>query len=565
MVRINKLEKIGFLLGIELGVISYLVLFLGFLRLLSSTYVVVIMLIAVYVLVYFANINKNGSLHNRVNLDTNTTFEIILFIILAILSIFPLFKVLAPAVGNDALAYHLFHPKIFIKSNYIGFIPYTRESLWPYLGEMLFTAGMIMKNEIFAKFFHYLFGVMTVVLIYTFGKRFFNRKTGLIASALFLSSPGIFMQMPYAYVDLILCFYIFASFYAFLLWNLHKNAKWIIISGIFMGFAFSTKILAVLGLISLIALFIYKLLIQKKERKVVFNHFLIFLLTCFIFSFIWYLRSWFVLGNPVFPFASNIFGAGWQANIGKEMGYIRNLWGFLRLPWDLVMHYKSFGGEQIGVAFLLFLPGILFINWKKETNIMAAIFALTYTILWFILDPNIRFLFPVFPLIFYLLAQGIYKFIYQKQFKFVKYFFVLSLFLSVLLEFYYNIDAVKYVFGRINKEEYLLKKERTYKLAEWVNKNTPKNSVIISEDPRLFYFNRKIIYLPRIYQFKSNINQIATAYSKVYLIIKKDLNKERNYMYRKDNFIKKNIPVYETDFSDNQQNIKYTIYKNQKE
>jgi hypothetical protein len=57
------------------------------------------------------------------------------FLILVLFSIpvICLFGVLAPETGNDALAYHLYHPKIFIENHHIGHISLTRESLWPYL------------------------------------------------------------------------------------------------------------------------------------------------------------------------------------------------------------------------------------------------------------------------------------------------------------------------------------------------------------------------------------------------------------------------------------------------
>jgi hypothetical protein len=112
----------------------------------------------------------------------------------------------APVTGNDALAYHLFHPKIFVREQRIFAIPFTRESMWPYLTEMLFTFAICLKAPSLATLLHYLFGLLSVLAVYGFSRRFISPKPALLSAALFYSAPGIFMQSVYAYVDLSQCF-----------------------------------------------------------------------------------------------------------------------------------------------------------------------------------------------------------------------------------------------------------------------------------------------------------------------------------------------------------------------
>src|SRR3989338_7836769 len=119
-----------------------------------------------------------------------SSFEKFLLAVLFAIPIICLFGSFAPEIGNDALAYHLYHPKIFIQDHSIGYIPFTRESLWPYLTQMLFTLGLLFKSVTLAKMFNFLYGILAVLAVYSFVRFFFSRKEALLASALFYSAPG---------------------------------------------------------------------------------------------------------------------------------------------------------------------------------------------------------------------------------------------------------------------------------------------------------------------------------------------------------------------------------------
>jgi hypothetical protein len=94
---------------------------------------------------------------------------------------------------------------------------------------------------------------------------------------------------------------------------------------------------------------------------------------------------------------------------------------------------------------------------------------------------------------------------------------------------YYNKDAVKFVAGKLTKGEYLALKERTFPVAEFVNKNTPPNSIIIvSGEPRVFYFNRNII-LYNIWEMEAKkdltkyIAELKAKSIPVYLLYRNDV------------------------------------------
>jgi 4-amino-4-deoxy-L-arabinose transferase-like glycosyltransferase len=265
---------------------------------------------------------------------------------------------------------------------------------------MLFTLGLIFKSVALAKLFHYFFGILSIAAVFSFTRRFFSRKEALFATTFFVSAPGIFMQMVYSYVDLTQCFYSFAALYAMLIWQQENDKKFLILSGIFCGFALSVKLLSAFTVIALFAILFFAEFRRNKSVKTIAKHFSIFLIFIFLVGCVWYVRSYIILHNPVYPFLHNIFGSGWNANIGTEVGLRRDFLGFLRLPWDTVMYPAAFGGEQIGIIFLILLPFLYFAPLKDKTVQSLFLFFFIYSFVWFFVDPMMRFFFVNFAVAF---------------------------------------------------------------------------------------------------------------------------------------------------------------------
>lgn len=491
-----KLSDFVFSTGLGLALLGYLVYAIGSSGLLYQKYILATLFICALVAAYpfykfISSISWNGIFNEISNLCRIEKFFLVI-----LLSIFfiCLFGAAAPEIGNDALAYHIYHPKVFIQNHKIGYIPFTRESLWPYLAEMLFTLGLIFKSIALTKMFHLLFGVLSALAVFSFTHRFFSRREALLATVLFYSAPGIFMQSVYAYVDLALCFYSFVALYALILWQQQKQFAFLILSAIFTGCAMSVKILGGFTLIALCAIILVMAIRKDASLKSIIKPLFIFTAVSFIFSAVWYIRSYVVLGNPVYPFMSEVFKSGWPTDIRKYMGTRRDVIGFFRLPWDLVIQLDSFGGEQIGVIFLAFLPLVLFVAFKKDVVWHLAIFLLVYTIIWFWMAPNIRFAFVNFAIVFVLIGAGFYQAIERYNFSLLKILLGLCLLFNTSLCLYYNREAIKLNLGIISKQDYLLSKERTFPVAEFVNRNLPLKSLLITVgEPRAFYFDRKQI------------------------------------------------------------------------
>ncbi len=565
-------EEFVFSTGIGLALLGYIVLILGELRHLYFWPLVVILCASSFL--NYKNIKgvvKDIVVYCRkIKLKELSYFEKIILLIVLIVFVVSLSSAIAPPIGNDALAYHLLHPKIFIEQHAVKHIQYTRESLWPYLTEMLFTVGILLKSDILAKLFHYLFGLLSAIAIFCFAARFFNRRTGVLASVLFFITPAVFTQAGYAYVDLALCFYILCALYLFVLWSSKNNLLYLVFSGVFLGLALSIKVLAGIALI-IIGIGVIAIIITKKPNlKLLTLYILSFCTPVLLCGFIWYLRSFIILGNPVFPFMSEIFKSGWSTEIGKELGLNRGLLGFLRLPWDLTMYPDSFGGEQIGFLFLGFLPFALFVNWKRRLNLFLVFFILAYTAIWFKLDPNIRFLFPIFPVACLLLSDGINKALYKKHFTMIKSFIVFGLLINLSLAVYYNLNSLKLLTNSIDKQSYLLKKERTYAIANWINENIAKKDALLisANEPRLYYFDMPAIIYHTFKLFNPDhkdrekaLNLLRNKYANIYLLKTDNYGKLIPSDITLSKLIFNKKPIYSASFIEDDRHIKYYLYQ----
>lgn len=489
----SLIEDFVFSIGLGFGIVGYIVYGLGSFGFLYPGCIIIALLvcsvISFYPFIQFVRRIKWGRLPRWIkNLGG---FEKFLLLVLIIISSVCLFGVKAPEIGNDSLSYHLYHPKVFIHNHTIGYIPFTRESLWPYLTEMLFTIGLLLKSIGVVKMFHYFFGILCALSVYAFTRSFFGRKEALLSAALFYSAPGIFMQSVYAYIDLSLCFYSFAALYLVMLWNEKNNIRFLVLSGIFAGLALSVKMIGGFTFIALCIVILFIALRKKFSYANIAKQLFIFCFIAFLISCVWYIRSYLVLKNPLYPFLDNIFKSGWNDHF--IMGARRDTMGFLRLPWDLSMHVGKFGEEQIGIIFLAFFPFLFFIPLKEARVRCLVVFLFCYALIWFRVLQNIRFIFVGFAAAYILLSIGFYAASRRYKMGVVKIILSICILFNVSLCVYYNRDNVKLALGLINEEDYLYKHETSYPLAEFVNKNLPADSIVISlAGIRWFYFDREM-------------------------------------------------------------------------
>ncbi len=453
-----RLEERLFSTGAGMLVISAGVFFLGLAGKLSL--IPITMLLMALPIVSFAVLKRRGEREWATGevwryISENRIFSLI------VLSVFALswIQAVTPPIGNDALAYHLHHAKEFVNRHRIGYLLFERESLWPYFTETFFMIGLLLEGTILPQLFHWSFYVMTAALVYSFGRRFFNERTARLAALIFIFTPAAFAQAGHAYVDLALAFFVFAGVYAFLLFELYEDDRLFILSGLMTGGAAAVKYLGLGAFFILTAM--AAVCTKFRVRPLVY-----FLSAVFAASSFWYFHSWAAIGNPVYPFFSDLFGgSGYKFNIAENVGMGNSFFDFLKLPWNMTMHPMNFGGEMIGGAFLMFAPPLL-LELKRVRRPMAcaAVFAAVYTAFLFTQSQHLRFYISVAPFLSVAAAvsasrlSGAGKWAGRLAFGAL----ALVLLLHGAIFVYRTRVYAPAAFGKITADDYLKKYERSY-------------------------------------------------------------------------------------------------------
>ncbi len=400
----------------------------------------------------------------------------------------------APPIGNDALAYHLEHPKQFIQNHKISYLPLTRESLWPFQTEMLFTASLLLHGTTLAQLFHWCFYLLITLSAYLFGRRFYGNSVGWWAALVFACTPVVLAQSSEAYVDLSLTFFVFLSIYALWLKDEISDQKSSILCGLFIGAALATKYLALP-----VFIMIFILLGVRAKSKIAAASF--FVLATFLVAGVWYLRSFLILENPFYPFLSNFFGGHGFGSGNVSMPVSENLFlRFLRLGWDLTIHPAAFGGVSIGPLYLMALPLLLFrINSARKESIYLAIFASCYVFFIFFKAQayfsaqSVRFFMPIMPLASIGVACAIDRF--QSKKNILSSLGICLCLAAILLEagigVYRASKSARVLLGLESPSAYLERRERSYLGYRYLNEEAPQGSKIFNAAEVRYFYNQQ--------------------------------------------------------------------------
>jgi len=397
-------------------------------------------------------------------------------------------QTLVPPTGNDALAYHLAHPKTFLVSGRIEFLPDLRESLWPFQTEMLFTLGLLLEGTTLAKMFHWMFFPLTALTIYAMAQRFHGVRTARWSALTFLITPAVFVQSGYAYVDLALAFYVSLAIYAFLVSGKIATSRFAVLTGCIAGGAAATKQLGlgvgvVLGVLWLI---------RSGSRL---RHVLIFLVMASLLGGIWYLRSWIHWGNPVYPFFASFFGdqgyeSEWlrqRSNVGMGHGPI----SLFLFPWNITMFPHNFGGPILGPLYLMFVPWLVGGRGGMRRDIFYAVaYTGFFSLFLFGQSHQVRFLLSVVPLLAWGCGVSIARFEEKGDVlrRFSRALVSVVLVIHLGLYLYRLSDNRNFLAGRENTQAFLLRKERSSEAHLFLSENVkPGESVLNAGDLRTFY------------------------------------------------------------------------------
>jgi len=496
---LNRIETIVFSFALGMGFISFLVFILGLCHILFLKWLMLILILMTLVSSKsaYSFIKSNLLLSYDFKFIYSSKLRILLTVLVSLSLLMTLIGAVAPAKGNDALVYHLSDAKYFAQNHLVTFIPYTSTSIWPYFMQMFFTLAMLFDNPLLAKLFHFLMALLGGLAIYSLGRRYINKEVAILATAIFYLTPGVFTQATYAYIDIGWAFYTFMGFYAIMLWDFSSERRWLVLAGVMCGIAADTKYIGLITPVTVGLVLIIKGFLQKEKYKELARNFALFSIIVVIIIFPYYIRPFLYTGNPFYPFyVKYIAESGWYGQSGFDFGMKKTLLNFIISPWYLTYYPgKTFGGNesQLGPIFLAFLPALLFLRKKGKPILLISIFAGIFYFFWFFKFPAARYILPIIP--FLALLSGYFVWAMDNRSKYfgylIKTVFSIFLVLNFGLCIYYNREELAFFLKGANVEDYLAKQDRSSKIFQYINKNTPPTSkILLVNEIRNFYLDR---------------------------------------------------------------------------
>jgi 4-amino-4-deoxy-L-arabinose transferase-like glycosyltransferase len=219
-----------------------------------------------------------------------------LFICLVLVAIKP------PGMWDDTM-YHLPYARHYLQNQAILINPNLRFPLFPHNGNLLFTLGLMYGSETDAQVLATLPLFVIALGLFGAGQTFLRSvSAGYLAVVLFLALEPVHEALGYAYIDNILALYCWGAVLALALWLRKGRAlnHWLVTSGILAGSAAGTKLF---GGVVAVVIGLYLVLAVRKLRPVA-----IYALSTLVFGIGWYLRSFYISGDPVHPAGGYIFG-----------------------------------------------------------------------------------------------------------------------------------------------------------------------------------------------------------------------------------------------------------------
>ncbi len=364
-----------------------------------------------------------------------STWSMRIYILLCSLAI--LLGAMLPPSDFDVREYHLQTPKEWNELGGIVFLPHNVYGNMPLGAELhsLVATQLMPSGErpwwwgaLTAKLVMASYGPLTALAVYAMGRRFISPFAGLVAAAIYISSPWVVHACITGYNEAALGYYLVTSVYVLLITPRHVRS--LVVAGLLAGAAASCKYTGVVFValpLAILAFVIFAGIPRWNATKGLACAAALLVMAA-ISCGSWYGKNWMLTGNPTYPLMSTIFdgktrtsekNARW-AQAHKPRAFTL---GILSESAQDVLWKSNFHDPLSVPLAMLGMVGIAIAvrtnsrNRKSETELFSTSrFALIATFLvlaffliawWLFTHRFVRFLVPAFPLVALLAGAGV--------------------------------------------------------------------------------------------------------------------------------------------------------------
>ena len=419
------------------------------------------------------------------------------------------YRLFLPDRGSDSVRYHLPYAKFYVENHGLAVNEFLRYPVHTQNFNMAFVLGFLFQGNIQGELLARLFGVFSFILtltgLYCLVMKSINKVTALIAVLLLANNDVLKLQMINGYVDIGLGLIIFTCIYFLYLWQKNNEKHLLYVSAAMLGIALGTKYLA---LLLVLPLSIWVLITNKSWKQM-----LVYFTIAIVIGSPWYIRNIILAGNPIHPFAQDLFGywlwtpediVSQKEDLLTRYGIERTFYNFIRFPW--LMINESFPIKSAIGNFVAIGVPLLFISIKMSRFFkFLAVFLGLNIVFWFYTSQIARYLIFAMPFIVIFTAYPM-GFILSKFSTFIpknKYFTVLSQVVVLSLVIFAWIDMTKYYKKTdawlplpetvADWENYLVKQNDHYVFTKYLNEKDVNRFYNVSDASLQNVFNGQVL------------------------------------------------------------------------
>ncbi|MEQ6434606.1 hypothetical protein V8Z74_06075 [Comamonas sp. w2-DMI] len=294
----------------------------------------------------------------------------------------------------DDTAYHLPLARTIVEHQGLVANEWLRFPYFPAYAQLLFAAGLLLDASL-AQWLATWPVVMTLLGLMGASRWLAGHAVwGCVAWSLYVSRPMVSQILGFAYVDETLALLCMAALLAAAVWvqsEASNRQRWLILAGMFAGLAGGVKLH---GVVAAAAIGLGVLCFSGSVRQALRNGWW-YGLCCVLVAGFWYLRSYWVTGDPIHPAGGRFFGFYlWTPqDLANQMAE--------QATHGVPRHWVNFGAAlaQVEVLFLLALFALpLFRFWRKPVWKLIWLVLLVLLLFWFWTSQVDRYLMPVLPL-----------------------------------------------------------------------------------------------------------------------------------------------------------------------
>lgn len=447
-------------------------------------------------------------------------------------------EVLAPATAFDTLSYHFLIPVDYLRwggIKYRAFVPYNA----PHLAELLAVIPFALQGELAAQLMFFAFALLFTAVIWQIGARHYGQLPGLLAALLIVATPMFTYIKTSGLVEVLLAAVtLMALWTVFSAISLHPEAAnkrarhgWLAMGGGLLGVACGIKYYGLFSALLIPLMIAVDGLARGRGWRAIAGDLGWLLGGILLMGLPFYLKSWLLTGNPLYPALYSIFGGtDWSAELARAAK--QNFNTFKRLPdpniltwlfspWDMTMNGAPYDASRNGYGplFLALVPllgvaalrGERLMAWTQRLRPGASLaswlgwYGVGFWALWFLLAFHRgRHLFPVVALLAIFAAVASVRILttrgYARGWKIgVALVLLVSLSFQLGVSVIYHRQFIAVAFGMQSPDDYRHGKRAFSVDIDWANAHLPLSARVVNLIGNYGYYLHREQFFPSPY------------------------------------------------------------------